>query len=575
MANTVTYTVDGSSVAFQYPILTITETPILAGRQDFTIAVRKVFTVRGIIVVDEGETLDNKIRFYHEILSAPGGTLTINYGDWSEELTINNAKDLRDGPHPSALDITKIYGGKAAVVTWQIETERFPTDTAYTGHEGRWVDLVYTIRTSLDENFYATRTISGILRLNRTNSAVIERSADTFRKTIAAYFKLPPKKQGLWQRVSQQFESSEDNTTLSFTLTDRQVYSWLPDKVSAGDMSVTTSVQKHGKGEFEIRGWFESYEWNSRGLVHTAILSILNLFYQQVILNVYAGSSNKWYLREESASFTHHWRSNRIEFVDRWSTFGIPAKGGAIDVVGNIEFMTSIVVNWLAYLSRTVSKEPPNLTTSSYTYINPYGTSGVAGHTGTEEIAPIINIDFEKKIAKSKIFRSEVGGGGTRVSRTSTRASELTLVFHQSFAYKIDYGIRDIPVLSAGYNSIFQQVKNPEIFLTIVGEKITSEEPSSAPLPPYQLLDADYVGGEVAGNIPTNRAVLLSANIKPVSPTPTGEYKLAWQYVLKLVGVTIPPNFEAGITLRWPYSERLTRTWATDANRSWLNFSPI
>ena len=83
-----------------------------------------------------------------------------------------------------------------------------------------------------------------------------------------------------------------------------------------------------------------------------------------------------------------------------------------------------------------------------------------------------------------------------------------------------------------------------------------------------------YLGGEVAGAT-ENKAMLIAANISPVSPTPTGEYKLTWQYVMKLVGVTIPVNLEPGITLRWPYSERLARTWSSDENRNWLNFSPI
>ncbi len=577
MSDTITYTVDDETITFQYPMLTVTQVPVIAGRGDFAISVRKIYAVRAIVFADVPfENLDTAISWMHQILSAPGGRLVIDYADWGTELTIDPATypDLKGGPHPRIVEITKIYGSRAAMVHWEVEVELFPTPAGYVGVIAKWVDFVYTINTTIDKNFYATRTIGGFLRLNKAFTAQQQFSADSFRHTISNYFRVPDISRGFWQRESQVFKVNEDDTILRFTLVDKQVYSWLPQHITSGDLSVTTATTRTDEegvtSTLTLDGFLQSTDFAHRAFVQGVVQEILNMFATRVLYTIQqetlSGVKDKrFWVRERSFAFVHHWRSNRVDFNLHWEVKG-QFEGG---LTPNAEYTTGVVLQWLAELTNEKSVQPDESDFGTY----PYGTSFAAGATGRDFIASPIEINFDDKMTASRApgywnipeygDRSDTSKGGVYTPRQESAESSDNITFHQRFEYKLDTGVRHTAILAVGYDDVRQQIHNPRLFLIITGEAERWDAPPLAPRPPYPLAANSSAGGDAIVDSPY--ATLLSMNIKPKEPTGDGKYRLEWQYVLSIHNLTIPDNLDVtALALKWPSTPNYTQ-----ANENW------
>jgi len=587
VSDIVTYTVDNETITFSYPILTVTQVPVLAGRGDFTIAVRKIYAVRSIVYLGGFSSLDAAISWLHQILSTPGGKLSIQYADWGNELNIDpeTYPDLRGGPRPRAVNITKIYGSRAAMVHWEVEVELFPTPAGYSGEISKWVDLVYTINTTIDKDLYATRRIGGILRINKYYSAQEGFSVDSFRTTISNYFRLPDNTRGYWERISQNYTTSEDDTVLKFEIIDKQVYSWLPQHITSGDLSITTSVTRSDQmgvvSSLSLSGFFQSTDFSSRQRVHNAVIEVINLFALRVLAVMQqeaAGGSDRFWIREKAFDFTHYWRANRVDFNLTWQVFGMFE--GELHV--NSTYTTELVMNWLSALSAEVSTPPKE---SEEFGISPYGTSLAAGVTGKDYIASPIEINFEEKIAASRSpgywnipeygERTEDSQGGRPATVSETTESTDNITFHQNFEFKVDTGVRSLSLLSEGYNDALQQVHNPRVYLIITGEAERWDAPPLVPRPPYPLIESNSPGGGQIGDPPAPKAALLSADIKAREPTGDGKYKLEWQYIVLLQDVVVPPNLDlTSLSLRWPWTPNYPdKTWSGDEYRKWEDWT--
>ena len=407
MSDTITYTIDDETITFQYPMLTVTQVPITAGRGDFTASVRKIYGIRAIVFATiPTQTLDEAISRMQQILSAPGGILQISYADWDTELNIDPSSypDLKGGPHPRLVEITKIYGSRSAMVHWEVEVELFPTPAGYVGAIANWVDFVYTISTTIDKDFYATRTIGGLLKLNKYFTSQEGFSADSFRHTISAYFRVPDVSRGYWQRERQVYNVNEDDTILRFTLVDKQVYSWLPQYITSGDLSVATTTSRTDEAgvtsTLALSGFFQSTDYAPRQIVHSVIIDILNMFANRVLYTMQQetlklGGDQRFWVRERHFAFTHQWRSNKITFDLNWEVKG-QFEGGLLP---NITYTTALVLQWLAELTVEKGIQPEEDAVAG-TY--PYGTSMVAGATGRDIIASPLEINFSDKMAASR-----------------------------------------------------------------------------------------------------------------------------------------------------------------------------
>jgi len=584
VSDTITYTVDGETITFRYPMLTVTQIPVIAGRGDFTASVKKVYGIRSIVFAEvPSQSLDEAISWMQQILSTPGGILQISYSDWETELNIDPATypDLKGGPHPRVVEISKIYGSRSAMVHWEVEVELFPTPAGYSGAIANWVDFVYTINTTIDKNFYATRTIGGLLKLNKAFTSREGFSADSFRTTISNYFRVPDSSRGYWQRESQVFNVNTDDTILRFTLIDRQIYSWLPQHITSGDLSVATETSRTDAAgvtsTLTLSGFLQSTDYAPRQLVHSVILDILNMFANRVLYTMQqetrVGTGGNFWVRERRFAFVHRWRTNRVDFDLHWEVKG-QFEGGLIP---NVTYTTALVLQWLAELTVEKGIQPAE-DEASGTY--PYGTSLVAGATGRDYISSPLEINFSDKIAASRSpgywdipeygSREEGSRSGTIGQRSQSAESSDNITFHQNFTYKIDTGVRSMPLLVTDYNDVFQQVHNPRTFLLITGEAESWDAPPLVPRPPYELAANSFAGAD-AKNTADPYAMLLSSEIVAKEPTGDGKYRMTWQHVLQIQNLAVGANLDlAGVLLRWPWTPNFPgKSWKTDGQRSW------
>jgi len=578
--NTISYTVDSNpAVVFQYPTLTVTDIPVMAGRGDFTAYTKKIYTIRAIVLIASGN-LDETIYYLQQVLGTPGGALTISYDGWGSgtQLDIDPTLDIRGGPKPTRVEITKIYGGNALMVHWEIVHETYPTPSGYQGIEGAWVDMVYTVSTQLDQNFYAIRTIAGMLHLNRQYTLNASVSADSFRNTLANYFQIPPASKGYWQRIRQDFVANEDDTILNFVFVDKQNYAWLPAFVNSGDVDITTSSfrdNEHGvMGTLGLTGYFEGVEYAPRAIIHSAVMSVVNLFTSAVLFRIQEetkkNDEQQFWVEGKNYTFIHRWGSNRVDFDLNWEVHGQFTE----QLMPNIEYTTGVVLDWLAYATRELATMPANA--------GPYGTSQTAGGSGVDQISAPLILDFQAKMEKSRTFsfwnvtregkRFTPSGGGDTTARMHSTASRNNISFHQKFDYKIDQGLKSFPVValsgSAYYNDVVQQVSTPQIFLTVTGETERADTPPIIPPPPYPLVDTTYTGG-VAIDTDDPKALLISMDAQPSAPTGSGRFKITWRYVLKLINVEVPSNVETGLGLRLPWTPNYSKGWLDDGSRVW------
>ncbi|KKL63529.1 hypothetical protein LCGC14_2174180, partial [marine sediment metagenome] len=353
MADTITYNAGQAGTAIlQNPTVTVSHSTEISRYQRFTVLVRLSYTIRAFVFAANSAALATVIDLYRTILNISGGIFTANYGNDTNFLQAGPDTDVVGGPHPMYLNIQQLHGGKSASITWTIQTEKHVQDDPVSA-VGAWLDFVYTISTTLDANFYGTRTISGILRLSSCHTQTKNRSADAFRYTVESNI-APVPATGMWQRVSRDFRLSEDQKILAFTIIDRQLYTLLPFGITGGDMSLTTISEKDGTGRFILRGWFEANPSYSRGFVQQHVKEIWELFFNLVIKRIQneTAGEDQWHIMDERRAYTVHWRTNRVEFEADYMVLGLWYQG----IPDNIEYTVNRALDWLAYLSRKYNR---------------------------------------------------------------------------------------------------------------------------------------------------------------------------------------------------------------------------
>lgn len=126
--------------------------------------------------------------------------------------------DIANGPKPQNVVVTRIVGGRAAIVQMTIEwTEPIAaTVTPYVlGH--RW-----TQRFSVDENNYGRRVVDGLIRF-ATNVQLSDMSSpDAFRDYVA------PKYIDGWKRIRSDWIIAADYLTLRYQVEDQEMYRPFP-----------------------------------------------------------------------------------------------------------------------------------------------------------------------------------------------------------------------------------------------------------------------------------------------------------------------------------------------------------
>ena len=539
MSNTVTYDCGrAGSATLQNPTITIAHGTEVSRYRKFTVLVRISYTVRALIAVADSATLKGVMEHYRTILSVSGGSFLANYGNDADFLEANPGTDITGGPHPTYLNIRELHGGRSAVVTWTLQTEKHVKDDAVNA-VGTWLDFVYTITTSLNRNFYATRTISGVLRLSSCHSQTKYRSADAFRVTVEANI-APVPTTGIWQRVSREYRLSEDQKILAFTIVDEQLYTLLPYGITSGDMTLTTISERYSTGRYILRGWFEANPNFSRGFVQGFVRELWQLFYNLVVQRIETETEgdNQWDIFNERRSYVTHWRSNRVEFEASYEVLGEWEQG----IPENIEYTVNRALDWLAYLSRKYNRAIMDK--------GPYGSAPVLGASGKENPGPIIFIDPMEKLPAGFAYgpgvaQPSAAGDISSVSAGTTKRKSYT-TWHQHFEYKYDSGKVFVPVKGSDQCDIIQQTKNISVYLLVVGEAERVGEEPVVSLYPHQKLSSASDSDTITSGVP--QLVLVNSDVTVHEPSPVGVYRVTWKQLYKFhnIGTTIP--------MKWPYT---------------------
>ncbi len=539
MANTVSYNCGKAGIAIlQNPTITVTHNTEVSRYKKFTVLVRISYTIRALIATADSPSLKAVMELYRTILSISGGVFLANYGNDADFLEAKPATDITGGPHPTFLNIRELHGGRAAIVTWTLQTEKHVQDDAINA-VGAWLDFVYTITTTLNRNFYATRTISGILRLSSCHNQTKYRSADAFRKTVEANI-APVPSTGIWQRTSREYRLSEDQKILAFTIVDEQLYTLLPFGITSGDMSLTTISERYGTGRYILRGWFEANPSLSRGSVQKYVKELWELFFNLVVkrIETETASDNQWKIINERRSYVVHWRSNRVEFEAAYEVLGEWEQ----NIPDNIEYTVNRGLDYLAYLSRKYNKAIRDE--------GPFGSAPVLGVSGTENPGPIILIDPMEKLPAGFAYgpgvkQPSIAGDTTNVPAGTTERKNYT-TWHQHFEYRYDSGKVFIPVKVANQCDIIQQTKNVALYLLVVGEaERVGEEPIVTLYPHTKLLNV-AANDTITKDEP--QLILISSDVTVNEPSPVGVYRTSWKQLYKFhnIGKVIP--------MKWPHT---------------------
>lgn len=539
MANTVSYDAGRAGTAIlQNPTVTIAHNTVVSRYKRFTVLVRITYTVRALLAAINSAALKADIEHYRTILSISGGKFRADYGNDSDFLEAEPSTDITGGPHPTALNIQQLHGGKSAIVTWSLQTEKHVKDDAVNA-VGAWLDFVYTINTSLDQNFYAVRTISGILRISSCHNQTKYHSADAFRETVEASI-APVPTVGAWQRTHREFRLSEDHRILAFTIVDTQLYTFMMQGITSGDMALTVVAEKYGTGRYTLRGWFEANPNLSRGYVQQCVKELWQLFFNLVVKRIEAETAgeNEWIIANERRSYTIHWRSNRVDFEAVYEVLGEWYQG----IPDNIEYTVNRALDWLAYLSRKYSLPVMDK--------GPYGSAPVLGPKGNEALGPVILLDPIQKLPEGFAYGAGVPGAAPDGDRQAVRAGDSErksyTTWHQHFEYKYDAGLVFIPVKVADACDIIQQTKNVSLYLIVTGEAESVGTEPVIPIYPHDRLLVSQAGDLIIEDLP--RLVLVSADAVTHEPSPAGEYRATWKHIYKFhnIGTYIP--------MKWPYT---------------------
>ena len=132
--------------------------------------------------------------------------------------------DVAWGPKPRVLSLKPIGAGLAVEMTWQVEWS-VPTcnDAVYKNFP---MEFTYKITYDIDKSGYTVRHYSGKVVIPQTRQSPDNRipytSADAWRE------KVTPLTITGFERISRNFELSEDRRTLTFSIVDRQLPPWAP-----------------------------------------------------------------------------------------------------------------------------------------------------------------------------------------------------------------------------------------------------------------------------------------------------------------------------------------------------------
>lgn len=504
-----------------------------------------------------------------------------HYG--TSNATIGPTKELTGGPHTQSINVRK-WDGLNAHITWTFTAvlgDLFFYQASKRSKKQQPIQyLTYTVQYNYDRNLYATRTISGIARLNlleispvydtkQSDPKLIQRdghSADYYRPLIEAMlaevpFETSKPRIEAWQRLSQDWRLTEDHTQLAFQVTDKQVQRYhILENITTGDVQVSTNLRPiRGDStlmrlDYSIRGWFECTPPGpqSKGkqvavAKHQQVLNyIINLWtYKYVVAATRQISDqmtrNDAIYRFNNSSIDQSLFDGKISFSLSFSMHNVeglstvPLEAGEqkwqtpfTNLIHNFAFLTECQEGIVTRLHKFADKEykAPNKRLSRSS-----GTSDVGGLPGSSEgfigLNDIRFKDLKAFTDELEAFTEDPQPKIPEEDKGETPAKTPYRSFSQVAHYNHIIGKRVIPLFNESYT--VQEVQSPKLRVTVTGSATSLGEP-----PPIGWESPEYFIHEALGTDSEN-VILLAQEVTPSAPTADGIYAVSWRYVFEVI----------------------------------------
>lgn len=177
------------------------------------------FTIGLKWLVKNAEATDAAVQELVRKLTAPAGELLYEgRGLAFPTVNIGRVKDVAWGPKPGPVTLRPVGAGRATEAEWQV-TWRAPVcaDATFAG-VAEWN---FAVSYTLDADGVSTRTTRGHVTVANNRSSATDRrvrtSADFYRENV-----VPPLLPG-FKRESQNYDLSEDKSTLNYEVVDREL----------------------------------------------------------------------------------------------------------------------------------------------------------------------------------------------------------------------------------------------------------------------------------------------------------------------------------------------------------------
>lgn len=165
---------------------------------------------------------------------APGSGITIGDATLLEIV----GPDPSGGPFPEQVSVSNIISGTSMDVRFKISGALRPCDSG--GDSAVVVSNRYSVEFAYDENFYCTRSIRGKLVIKQGTDISGQFTADNFRQ-----FCIPALPAG-FQRSSLVFTVSSDGLSLSYSITDREVFATAPKPATSVSAQYVEAMSNMG-----------------------------------------------------------------------------------------------------------------------------------------------------------------------------------------------------------------------------------------------------------------------------------------------------------------------------------------
>lgn len=304
------YQVSYGSFACEFVRLHVDERVIYDEANISQVGTTYTFNIDGVIAEATIALFQSKIQCANAAFSKPRLAFLVQWretsGDpWTDLYNITSASDISFGPHPESFNVQQFSGGKAGIYSASVrcDTKDCYSNCTPFGRPSEILSITRRWDYAINPNGFTTRTVTGKL-LVTSQSVLAGRPADFYRAYVDVDTPV------FYKRDSQNFTQSEDGRTLSFLMTDQEVYWNLPEFVSDGQASFGYKFGQYNMtGTATLTGHFEAPKAVPFQAMLVQVYSLIHWYINPVATNAIA----------EEASVRQGIQSNTIDFVFTYS----------------------------------------------------------------------------------------------------------------------------------------------------------------------------------------------------------------------------------------------------------------